>query len=116
MSLTTFDATPQKPDASIKGSESANSALAQALSGEVFSNKESTLSSFVKGGTQALQQTLDRSAKDMETTGKLPEREKVADLSTATHEDKHSDFAAKMSQDDIVDEAAGNALKHVEKT
>lgn len=113
MSMTTFDATPKKPDASLKGQESQNSALAQALSGELYSSKESAFGSFAKAGTVALQQTLDKSAQDMETKGQIPEREKVADLTKATHDDKHGDFVSRLASDDIVDNAQAKALKNV---
>ena len=109
MSLTTFDATPQKPEASTKE----QNVLAQALTGDVYGNGDNALASFAKGGSQALQQTLDRNAKDLEAQGALPESKNVANVEDATPADKSADFQTMMAND-TANTAMNNALQNVE--
>lgn len=104
MSLTTFDATPTRPEASTKE----QNVLAQALTGDVYGNGDNALASFAKGGSQALQQTLDKNAKDLEAQGALPESKNVANVEDATPQDKSADFSQMMAQAD------NNTFQHVE--
>lgn len=121
MSLTTFDATPQKPDANAKDGGTQN-ALAQALTGRTcFAEVEKNVTAaLAQGGSEALQQTLGNSSGDMnsknialEQAGALPQSKNVANLDDATSADKCCDFQSMMGND-VANAAMDNALANVE--